>query len=199
MYTLEELIADVLDRMVRPDLLPSARKLSRSVLFNAHALSDFHRDIVRTATTAVSGDATSIALPSNYRKLHGVLSYDVNGTRLNVKYTPAVLGQPESYFGVSGLQASYYLIGGACSLKHSYPLPFSVQLEYYALPAFTQALDGSVSTDSWMLDAHYEYVVLALMYQLAAVVTNNRDAMALIAPSLNTERILLLANQQAGG
>jgi len=198
MDTLEDLIADVLDRMVRPDLLPMARKVARSVLFNLHATSDFHRDLVRTAAEPVTSDTTAIALPQAFRKLHGVLGFDATGKRITgLSYTPAKLEVRDSYFGVTNLQAGYYLIGGSVKLLHCYPLPYQVQLEYFAFPAYTLGLDGTVTTDSWMLGSAYELVALSLLFALSAHVAN-KDQLVTLAPLLQQEKIFMLAREQTG-
>ena len=199
METLESLISDVVDiRLMRPDLLDFARKQARAVLFNIHALSNFHRDRTRTPTTLVNGNTTAISLPADFRFISGILAYAQDGTRINQVYAPCKLELNDNYFNIRGASANYYLIGGAVTCLHYMPAPYAVALEYYRLPTFIENMDGTVETDSWLLEAGaqgYELVAAKLTQRVASVI-NNKDMVAAQQLVIQQETINLLAREQ---
>lgn len=197
MATLETIIADALEFADRPDLLSPCRKVMRSILFEAHGISDFHRDLVAAATVA-GAKSNVLPLPTNFRKLNAVLAYDEDDTPLTVEYRRKTA---EPFVDTWGFQSNaflYYIAGGNITLQHneSY-IPDKVGYVYYKYPTFTTAADGTVSTDSWMLDNHEAYLRNKLLAFIAAR-TGNAVALQVANADLQQCLSILLASDMDG-
>lgn len=174
--TLEEVIAEVLELLDRPDLLSLARKRVRNVLKSCHASADFHRDLVAFAPVAVaSGDTTSeLTLPENFRKLYQVVGYGSDGEQLLTPYELRRAVPARTYFGFVGATANYFLSGGLLALTHIAPVPTTVGFYYFKYPTYVVSTAtetvGQVSSDSWVLSFYPEAIVKGLLTELAKAV-----------------------------
>lgn len=174
--TLEEIIAEVLELLDRPDLLAIARKRARNVLKSCHASADFHRDLVATTPVAISSGSTDseLTLPDNFRILYQVVGYGSDGTQLDTPYVLRRAVPVRSYFGFIGGNATYFLSGGLLVLKHIAPVPTTVGYYYFKYPTFVVSTDpetlNQVSSDSWILNQHSEVVLKGLLFELAKLV-----------------------------
>lgn len=176
MQTLEDVIAEVLSDLDRPDLIAVARNSARNVLYACHAISPFGRDIVEGAATAVTQATVSVLLPANFRKLSFIKPLDANSEQIqSISYMLKGAKPYVDYFGFIATTCTYNLQGGSCFIQHT-PLavPSYVQLVYYAYPTFTvDSETGAVSTDSWMLAYYSDYFKAKLAGKLAAMTSNN--------------------------
>lgn len=180
--TLEEVIAEVIELLDRPDLLGIARKRVRNVLKSCHASADFHRDLVAVTPQAISGSSTtsSFDLPENFRKLYQAVGYGSDGTVLTTAYALKRALPARSYFGFVQSTATYFLSNGQLVLDHIAPIPATAGYYYFKYPTFvvSQATEtlGQVSTDSWVLDNNAEAVMKGLLYELAKAVEHKMYA-----------------------
>lgn len=197
MATLETIIADALEFADRPDLLSPCRKVMRSILFEAHGISDFHRDLAAAATEAGAKNNV-LALPANFRKLSTVLAYDEDATPLTVVYHRKTAEPFVDTWGFQNNAFLYYIAGGNLTLQHneSY-IPDKVGYVYYKYPTFTTAGDGIVSTDSWMPDKHEAYLRNKLLAFMAAR-TGNTAALQVANADLQQCLSILLASDMDG-
>ena len=174
--TLEEVIAEVLELLDRPDLLAIARKRVRNVLKSCHAYADFHRDLVTVTPVAVaSGDTSStLELPDDFRKLYQVVAYGTDGEQLVAPYALRRALPVQSYFGFTGVQANYFLSGGQLILNHIAPVPNTVSYYYFKYPSFSVSTQpetlAQVTSDSWVLNQYTEAVLKGLLFELAKAV-----------------------------
>ena len=197
MPTLESIIADTLDFVDRPDLLSPCRKVMRSILLDAHAISDFYRDL--TSSVLVAGEEkNTLALPSNYRKLAAVTAYDEDDEPFTVEYTRKTL---EPYVDAWGFQKTdfvYYIAGGSIVLQHSAAcIPDKVGYSYYKYPTFVVAVDGSVSTDSWLC-ANAESYLRNKLTEFIAARTGNAALLQVAKADAQASLGILLASEMDG-
>lgn len=174
--TLEEVIAEVLELLDRPDLLSLARKRVRNVLKSCHASADFHRDLVAFAPVAVAPNTSEseLTLPDNFRKLYQVTGFGSDGVQLTTPYVLRRAVPVRSYFGFVGGEATYFLRGGLLVLSHIAPVPTTTGFYYFKYPTFVVSTApeplAQVSTDSWILNQHTEAVLKGLLFELAKTV-----------------------------
>lgn len=174
--TLEDVIAEVLELLDRPDLLSVARKRVRNVLKSCHASADFHRDLTAFAPVAVAPNTSEseLTLPDNFRKLYQVTGYGSDGVQLLTPYRLRRAVPVQSYFGFVGADATYFLSGGLLVLNHIAPVPTTTGFYYFKYPTFVVSTAtetvGQVSTDSWILNQHSEAVLKGLLFELAKMV-----------------------------
>jgi hypothetical protein len=199
MATLESIIEDVLADMDRPDLLSNARKNARQVLFECHAVAQFHHDIVAGASVTPVERVEAIPLPTNFRKLYNIVPKDGSGNELVIIYNQKQARPYVDEYGFADTVPTYNVGGGVCTLVHpmDMALPTSVQLMYYAFPTFTVANDGTVSTDSWMLEYNEAYFKAKLLGKLAGFTGN--EALKRMASADEAASLLTLLAAQAEG
>lgn len=171
--TLEEIIANTLDLLDRPDLLRVCRVKARDVLYAGHALADFHRDIERTALTTAE-ERTVIALPSNFRKERAVVAYGEDGAELPYQYNKKGVTPYIGYTGFVDNGFKYYLSGGSMHIQHYADLiPTSVAFYYYKVPSFSVNTETqAVSTDSWLV-AQESYLTAAFFAEVCRLTGSN--------------------------
>lgn len=197
MATLEEVIDDALLYLDRPDLLDVARRSAREVLYKCHRIEDFSRDVsYSTAENVSATDATTtLTLPADFRKLVGVIGLGDTGLPLDA-YAPKLAGvaAPMSYAGLRPSEDRYRIAGSQLTVLHySLIRPTQVQLAYYAYPSFTVAGDGSVSSNSWMLESFDDVVRWRLCMQLQGLADDKRVSTA--TAFFNESRNGLIANE----
>lgn len=197
MQTLEQVIAEVLEELDRPDLIAVARKSARNVIFECHGMAAFQRDMVTSAQVAVTQQTISIALPANFRKLSHVKALDatlepIDSLSYELKGAKPYL----DYYNFVQTVNTYNLQGGACFVQHAcVPLPDFVQLVYFAYPTFVVGAETSeVSTDSWLLTYYTEYVKYKLMYKMAAL-TNSTTMMQYAAQGAESSLYRILSSE----
>ena len=174
MATLESIIADVTDILDRPDLVPVCRKAARNIVYDAHAVADFSKDLKQTAKVTAE-ENTTIALPTDFRKLQTVLAYEEDGLYpLGISYKKKTVQPYVDYYGFQDNLFMYYLSGGNITVQHNpSAIPSKVSLAYYAYPTVTTAGDSTVSTDSWMLSGCGEGYLRSKFAELIYARTGN--------------------------
>mgnify|MGYP000184380254 CR=1 FL=1 len=198
MATLEELIADVLLFVDRPDLLDVARRSATEVLFKCHRSGDYSRDLTITADEPVdeSASTTVLTLPDLYRKLAGIEGGTSAGLPL-YGYAPKVVGiaPPIGYAGLRDTNDRYRIAGNQLTIFHYQSVrPAVIRLAYFAYPTVTTAVDGTVSTTSWLLSNYRDVVTWRFVLQLASLIDDK--AMQQTASAQYTESLSqLLASE----
>lgn len=198
MATLEQVISDVLEYLDRPDLLTVARTAAREVLYKVHRAGDFHRDRYVTTPVAVDSAAAStlLNLPAAFRKLEGFIGYGSGGLQMDYAPSSAGVAPPLTYSNLRTVADTYRLAGGVCTLLHnsSSLRPSSVSMQYFAYPQVTTNEDGTVETDSWLLDNNEDAVRWRLTLQLATAISD-KDKQAAATALYNESLQGLLASE----
>lgn len=168
MATVESIISDACDLMNRPDLAATMRRRCPALLERLHASSDFKRDLRTTAAEVPTASPHSLAVPSGFRKLAGFDLRDASGVQISVRFKPREVQPYSSYWGYVGLDYTYLLAGGACTVELP-ALPATIAMSYWSLPV-TTTVDGLLSSDSWIATYWPDVLLYALIDALAPVV-----------------------------
>lgn len=194
MATVESIITDACDLLNRPDVANSMRRRVATELAKLHGTSDFGRDIVTGAPSVPTASPHSIALPTGFRKLAAIEALSTDGAALGIEWKPRGVERHSTYFGYVGLDYTFMLAGGACTLELP-QLPASVALKYYGLPTTTTAEDGTVSSDSWIVEL-YPDVLLYRLLEVYATVVEHKGWLARAAASFRDAWIGMASAEQ---
>lgn len=197
MDTIESIISVAASMLNRPDLIPDMRSRARNLLFRLHASADFERDIVQgtTQTPDPTTGIVTVLLDAAVRKPWGVNVVDTYNQTVPYDFKLRGVQPQRSYYGFTQMQATYYIAGGTMTLQCVYPFPQTLRLDTLNYPSWVVAVDGTVSSDSWLLQNYGDCLLYALVEEQAAIVEHKGWMAAAPAKRQEAQRVLELSER----